>query len=211
MTKGIQTRTTVLEQAAMLASVDGLERVSLAQVADAVGMSKSGLFAHFRSKEQLQLEVIDTAAAIYSREVVKPGLAAPKGLPRLLAMCRAFLGYVKRDVFPGGCFFAAAAVEYDARTGAVRDRIAAQQRWWLQMLEQLIVESVTAGHLRTETDPAQLAFELEALMFTANHLHKLDPRLDALKRAEVAIIERLTRLATTSGLQAAELATAGRP
>ena len=211
MDKGIQTRATVLKEAAMLASVDGLERVSLAQVAGAVGMSKSGLFAHFRSKEQLQLEVIDTAAGIYSREVVKPGLAAPRGLPRLLAMCRSFLAYVKRDVFPGGCFFAAVAVEYDARTGAVRERIAAQQRWWLQMLEQLILESLTSGHLDRETDPAQLAFELESLMFTANHLHKLDPRLDALKRADVAIVERLTRMATTAGLHAAELATAGKP
>lgn len=205
MTKGTETRATILEQAAMLASVDGLEQVSLARVADAVGMSKSGLFAHFRSKQQLQFGTIDAAAAIYVREVVEPALAEAKGLPRLLAMCRSFLSHVERDVFPGGCFFAAAAVEYDARTGPVRDRVAARQEWWLETLERLASDAVTMGHVVGGADAAQMAFELESFMFTANNLHKLNPRRAALKRADAAIVEMLGRLATPKGRRAAGL------
>ena len=211
MEKGIRTRAAILERAAMLASVDGLEQVSLARVAGAVGMSKSGLFAHFRSKEELQLQVIEAAAAIYVERVVKPALRAPRGLPRLLAMCGSFLAYVEGGVFPGGCFFAAAAAEYDARTGVVRDRIAAQQAWWLETLRQLSAESIAAGHLGAATDPAQVAFELEALMFTANHLHQLEPALGALGRARTAIGHRLTGLATAEGLAAAGLGAEAAP
>lgn len=205
MRKGSQTRAMILSRAAALASVDGLEHVSLGRVADAVGMSKSGLFAHFQSKEQLQMDVIDAAADTYVEEVLKPGLAAARGLPRLLGMCRAFLSYVERDVFPGGCFFAAAAVEYDARTGAVRDRIAAQQVWWLGTLERLSAEAIAAGELSNEVDPKQLAFELESLMFTANHLYKLEPALKALERADRAIERRVMELATPLGRAAAGL------
>ena len=206
MAKGNRTRALILDRAAALASVDGLEQVSLARVAGASGLSKSGLFAHFRSKEQLQIDVIDAAAATYVREVVQPGLAAAAGLPRLLGMCRAFLSYVERDVFPGGCFFAAAAAEYDARTGPIRDRIAGRQRWWLHTLERLGAEAMAASHLAGDADPEQLAFELESLMFTANHLHQLDPALGALERAGRAISRRLAEVATPAGRAALGLA-----
>lgn len=203
--KGGATRAAILERAAMLASVDGLEQVSLARVAAAVGMSKSGIFAHFGAKQDLQLAVVEAAAAIFSAEVLRPALMAPRGLPRLLSVCRSFLGYVQRDVFPGGCFFAAAAVEYDARSGAVRERVAAQQVWWLETLERLAAEAVARGHLQPGAEPKQLAFELESLMFTANHLHKLDASFEALTRADRAITSLLARHATPEGRAGAGL------
>lgn len=187
MEKGERTRTAILERAAALASVEGLEQVTLGRLAGDVGLSKSGLFAHFRSKEQLQLAVLDAAARTFVDEVVRPALATEPGLPRLRAMCLAFLGYVERDVFPGGCLFATLAAEYGARTGPIREQVLARQVWWLSTLERLAADAVEAGHLAAGTDPRQLAFELESMLFTANHLHQLNPAYGALDRAARAI------------------------
>jgi AcrR family transcriptional regulator len=154
-------------------------------------MSKSGLYAHFGSKRDLQLATIESARATFVSEVLRPGLAAPKGVRRLMAACEAFLSHVKRRVFPGGCFFAAAAAEVGTRRGPVRDAVAEQQRDWLELLERLSKEADELGELPLGTDPARLAFELNALLVAANTAFVLqrDPR--TLGRVRTMIGERL--------------------
>jgi AcrR family transcriptional regulator len=176
-TKGGLTRQAILERSAALSSVEGLEGLSLGRLAQEAGMSKSGLFAHFRSKEDLQLATIDAAAAIYVEEVIRPALALPAGRGRLGELCESFISYVERGVFPGGCFFAAAMAEFDARPGPIRDRIAEAQREWMQTLERSARDAQRLRELRSDLDPAQLAFELESVMVTANwYFHLLEDR-----------------------------------
>jgi len=121
--KGERTRQSILERAVDLASLEGLEGLTIGRLADDLGMSKSGLFAHFGSKEDLQIAAIDAAAERFIDEIYTPALREPRGYPRLLAICRSWLSYLRRGVFPGGCFFAAASAEVDTHKGRVRDRI----------------------------------------------------------------------------------------
>src|SRR5215470_10474162 len=122
---GERTRAAILRAAASLATVDGLEGLSVGNLAAAIGMSKSGLYAHFGSKQELQLATVEEAEGIFQAEVVQPGLAARPGLAQLAAVCEAFFSFVQRRVFPGGCFFAATALEMGGRPGPVKDRVAA--------------------------------------------------------------------------------------
>ena len=188
---GQHTRAAILRTAAQLATVDGLEGLSIGQLASASGLSKSGLYAHFGSKEELQLATIESARLTFVDEVIRPGLAAPCGIRRLLATCDAFLAHVERKVYPGGCFFAAAAAEVGTRRGAVHDTIAAQQRRWLELLEQQAREAQELGELAADIDPAQLAFELEALLVAANTTFILYEDTTAFQRARTAIRYRL--------------------
>jgi AcrR family transcriptional regulator len=188
---GQHTRAAILRAAAQLATVDGLEGLSIGQLASASGLSKSGLYAHFGSKEELQLATIEAARLTFVDEVIRPGLAAPCGIRRLLATCDAFLAHVERKVYPGGCFFAAAAAEVGTRRGAVHDTIAAQQRRWLELLEQQAREAQELGELAADIDPAQLAFELEALLVAANTTFILYEDTTAFQRARTAIRYRL--------------------
>jgi AcrR family transcriptional regulator len=190
-TKGGRTRTAILDQAARLATVDGLEGLTIGHLALATSMSKSGLYAHFGSKQELQLATIDAARATFMDEVMRPALRAPKGISRLLAACDAYLSHVERRVFPGGCFFSAAAADVGTRHGPVRDAIATQQREWLTLLERLVRDAVELGELTPEADPAQLAFELKALLVAANNAFILLDDPTAFARARHAISERL--------------------
>jgi AcrR family transcriptional regulator len=190
-TKGARTRAAILEEAARLATVDGLEGLTIGGLAGATGMSKSGLYAHFGSKRELQLATIESARGTFVAEVLRPALSAPKGLQRLLAACDAFLSHVERGVFPGGCFFAAAAAEVGTRPGPVRDSVAAQQRDWLTLLERLAREAEQLGQLDSGADPAQLAFELNALLVAANTGYILQSDPGGLGRARDAIRQRL--------------------
>jgi len=190
-TKGGRTRTAILDQAARLATVDGLEGLTIGHLALATSMSKSGLYAHFGSKQELQLATIDAARATFVDEVMRPALRAPKGISRLLAACDAYLSHVERRVFPGGCFFSAAAADVGTRHGPVRDAIATQQREWLTLLERLVRDAVELGELTPEADPAQLAFELKALLVAANNAFILLDDPTAFARARHAISERL--------------------
>ncbi|HEX8188504.1 MAG TPA: helix-turn-helix domain-containing protein, partial [Pyrinomonadaceae bacterium] len=122
---GERTRQAILEAAVDIASEEGLEGLTIGRLAAELSMSKSGLFAHFGSKEELQLATVEAARDVFVREVVRPAFGAPRGLARLWQLCDVWLGYVRREVFRGGCFFAAAAAEFDGRPGAVRDRVAA--------------------------------------------------------------------------------------
>lgn len=155
-------------------------------------MSKSGLYAHFGSKEELQLATIETARETFVEEVVTPGLAVPAGVDRLLAVCEAFLSHVEREVFPGGCFFSAAAAEVGTRRGRVRDAIATYQGEWVGLLESLVRDAQGHGELAVEEDPAQLAFELNAALVAANTSFVLHGDPAALERARSAVSRRLT-------------------
>ncbi len=188
---GLRTRATIVEESARLATVEGLEGLSLARLASALGISKSGLYAHFGSKEELQLATIEAATATFMEEVVRPGLDAPAGRGRLISTCEAFLSHVEREVFPGGCFFSAAAAEVGTRRGRVRDRVASQQREWLGLLERLAREARELGELDGEEDPAQLAFELNAVLVAANTAFLLQGDPAALARAREAVARLL--------------------
>ena len=146
-TKGERTRAVILDQAAGLATEVGLEGLSIGQLADATGMSKSGLYAHFGSKRELQLATIEAARQTFVEEVMRPALRSPRGIERLLAICATYLAHVERRVFPGGCFFSAAAVDVGTRPGPVHDAIVAQQLGWLSLLERLTREAMQCGDL----------------------------------------------------------------
>jgi AcrR family transcriptional regulator len=190
-TKGERTRAAILDEAARLATVDGLEGLSIGQLARATGMSKSGLYAHFGSKLDLQLATIEAARETFVAEVMRPALRAPKGIERLLAVCEAFLSHVERRVFPGGCFFSAAAVDVGTRPGPVHDAIVAQRVDWLALLERLAREAAELGELEPSADPAQLAFELQALLVAANTSFILQGDAGVFERARIAVRERL--------------------
>jgi AcrR family transcriptional regulator len=195
-TKGSLTRQAILERSAALASIEGLDGLSIGRLAEALGMSKSGLFAHFKTKQELQLATIERASAIYLEEVIKPALAVPAGLDRLRRLCESFISYVERSVFPGGCFFAAAMAEFDAREGPVRNRIAEAQWQWLEMLERMAQDAKRLGQLSPQVDAAQLAYELESVMVTANwYVHLFEDRTQ-LERARKAVKRLLDQDAT---------------
>jgi AcrR family transcriptional regulator len=166
LVRGDQTRRIVLRKAVDIASVDGLEGLSIGRLAKELELSKGGVFAHFGSKEELQLATVRAARRIYAEAVVEPAFATPPGLGRVWALSESWLDYSERRVFPGGCFFAKASHEYGARTGAVHDYLAEVHHEWLQLIEQTIAEAVATGELAT--DPSQLAFELNAYYDSAN-------------------------------------------
>ena len=192
--KGERTRQSILDRAVDLASTDGLEGLTIGRLADDLQMSKSGLFAHFGSKEELQLATIKAAKERFIAEVFLPALQVERGYPRLMAICKSWIDYVRRGVFPGGCFFAAASFEFDGRAGPVRDVIGVAMDEWIEALEKAVQMAKDEGHLEADVDPAQLAFELNALFFGANFACQLrnDPR--ALDLAEKAIAARLEAL-----------------
>src|SRR6202034_941481 len=157
---GARTRQAILAAAADVASVDGLDGLTVGRLAAELSMSKSGLFAHFGSKQDLQLATIEEARQRYVREVIEPALAANPGIVRLHALCETFLSYLDRGVFPGGCFFASAMAEFDAKApGPVRDRIAECQAQWMDTLERAAADAQAAAELETSADPKQVAFE----------------------------------------------------
>ena len=197
--QGKRTRQAILEAAVDIASVEGLEGLTIGRLATQLSMSKSGLFAHFGSKEDLQLATIETARAIFIGEVIRPALEAGQGISRLWRLCDDWLSYVQGGVFRGGCFFAAASAEFDSRPGPVRDRIADIMKEWLGLLRRAVVEAQGAGHMVKDLDPAQLAFELNALELGANWAFQLYGDRQAFAHARKAMIERLHRSSTTRG------------
>lgn len=165
---GERTRRAILRTAASLATVEGLEGLSIGNLASAIGISKSGLYAHFGSKEELQLATVTEAERILSDEVVKPACAAQPGMAQLAAACEAFFSYVQRRVFPGGCFFAATSMEMGTRPGPVRDRLAAIQSDFTALLRSFAATAIEQQELSAEEDPDLLAFELHAILLGAD-------------------------------------------
>jgi AcrR family transcriptional regulator len=161
--RGARTRGAVLDAAVAAASVDGLDGVSLAQLAGVLGVSKSGLFAHWRDKEQLQLDVVAHARQQWVERIVEPALRRPAGLPRLWALHTGRLRFYAAEVLPGRCFFAAVRPEFDDRPGAVHDAIVEANQQWLRLLTRQVRDAVDLGQLPRSVDAAQLAFEIQAL------------------------------------------------
>ena len=199
ITKGKRTRHAILATAAALATEEGLASLSIGRLAEATGMSKSGLFAHFGSKEELQLATVDHAASLFVAEVIEPARAAPKGLPRVWALCDHMIGYAERQVFPGGCFFAATSFEFNNRPGPVRDRIEEMIRSWLSYLEHAVEQAQAAGELDASVPAREIAFQLDAFAQAANAQYQLfrDDRVFA--EARRAIRERLESLRPRAG------------
>ena len=191
---GERSRRTILLTAARLATVEGLDGLTIGRLAAETGMSKSGLFAHFGSKEELQLATIGAAEEIFAEDVLRPALEA-EGLERVRALSERFLSHVGRNVFPGGCFFASAAAELDTRPGPVRERVVAVQRQWMDLFEGAIRTAQERRELDPSVDPAQLTFELNALLGEANGLYLLSGDPGAFDMARRGIADRLERAA----------------
>jgi AcrR family transcriptional regulator len=189
---GDRSRARVLEQAAALATLEGLEGISIARLASATGMAKSSVYVLFGSKEQLQLATIDAARASFITHVINPALTSTApGRQRLLQLCNGYLDYVEQRVFPGGCFFVTAAAEMGGRHGQVRDRVAEYQRQWRELLTQTTHDAHSAGELGPDSDPEQLAFELGAMLAGANLAAVLHNDNTIIDRAREAIRSRV--------------------
>jgi AcrR family transcriptional regulator len=179
---GERSRRAILDAAARLATVEGLNGLSIGGLADHIGMSKSGLYAHFKSKEELQLATIETAAGLFNAEVVEPGSAAPPGLARVWALSEEFLSHLQRGVFPGGCFFASVAAEVDTRPGPVRDRIFGVIAEWVGALVDAVAGAQAVGEIDASEDAEQLAFEIDAMLLMANAAYVMEPTPEVLER-----------------------------
>jgi len=191
MRKGEHTRTLILNEAVALASRVGLEGLSIGSLAARLDLSKSGLFAHFGSKQDLQLQTLKQAQLRFEETVFRPALNAPRGLPRLRVLFANWLAWVERnDEPPGGCLMLAASVEYDDRPGAVRNLLVAGQRELRGAIAKAIRLAIDEGHLRPQTDPWQLTFELFGIVLATHHDRRLLGDARAPDRAREAF-ERL--------------------
>ncbi len=192
------TRFDILKRSVDIASAEGLEGISIGRLASALKMSKTGVFAHFGSKEELQLATIGMAGDIFVAEIVEPASEAKRGLPRLSALLQGWLSYVERIVFRGGCFFAAASAEFDSRPGRVRDKIVELTKSWVVALEDEVREAQRLHQLSKKLDPHQLVFELHAYVQEANWAFKLFDDQGAFARARAAITSRMASEATAT-------------
>jgi AcrR family transcriptional regulator len=185
MRKGEATRQTILDQALALSSRIGFEALSIGDLARAVGLSKSGLYAHFRDKEALQLEVLRTAADLFRQMVAVPSAEASMGEPRLRALFDNWLEWSRSERIPGGCIFISASSEYEDRPGPVRDSLAAAQRRWLGHLAATADEAVARGHFRPDLDAKQFAHDFYAIVLAYKHFSRLldDPAAEVRARA----------------------------
>ena len=190
MRKGEATRAAILEHGVELATETGLDGLTIGRLATDLGLSKSGLFAHFKSKEALQIQVLDAAAERFVDEVVRPAVKKPRGEPRLAALFERWLAWTKSNSGPGGCVFVAAAAELDDRPGPVRDRLVALQKGWLEVVQTVFRTGVEERHFRSDVDAEQFAYDLYSVMLGFHHAERLlrDPRAEA--RANAAF-ERL--------------------
>jgi AcrR family transcriptional regulator len=176
----------ILNEAVALASQVGLEGLSIGSLASRLGLSKSGLFAHFGSKEDLQVLTLKQAQSLFQERVFSPALKEARGLPRLRALFSNWLGWLERKDPPGGCVMLAASVEYDDRPGAVRDLLVAGQRELRGAIAKAVRLAIDAGHLSPQTDPWQLGFELLGIVLAAHHDHRLLDDSRSLARAQAA-------------------------
>ncbi len=193
MRKGDTTRAAILEQASLIASRVGVEGLTIGTLADSLGLSKSGLFAHFRSREALQVQVLEHLAARFVEHVVKPGLKAPRGEPRVRALFENMIEWPTREEFPGGCPFLAAVLELENRDGPARDLLVQQQKDWHDVVATVARTGVSEGHFDPSTDVEQFAYEFCGIEFSHHHATFLlrDPK--AMMRARTAFESLIDR------------------
>jgi AcrR family transcriptional regulator len=195
--KGEQTRAAILDEALRVASKLGLEGLTIGGLADAMGMSKSGLFAHFGSREDLQLAVLEHAAQRYGETVLMPALKIERGLPRLRAMFGHWLDWTLASGLPGGCIMIAAAAEYDDRPGPIRDAVIANQHRGNAVTRKAVRLAIEEGHLKPDTDPEQISFELLGIVLASHNHRRLLGDKEARKRALTAFDELIGRHSTS--------------
>jgi len=192
---GVESRRAILLAAANLATTRGLEGLSIGELAQHIGMSKSGVYAHFKSKEELELATIETAAEIFERDVLGPAGESPGGLGRVRALSEAFFGHLERRVFPGGCFFATVSVQLASRPGRPRDRVMELQKRWVEQFAEALGQAVAGGELPRDTDIDQLVFEITAMLVRANFAWVVAGETRVLEQARTGIrhvLERVT-------------------
>ena len=177
MTKGQQTRTAILDEAVGLASRVGFNALTIGQLAESTGMSKSGLFAHFKSKEALQLETLERGRERFTDLVIRPTLAAPRGIPRVRALLEHWLVW-ETEALQGGCIFVTGSVEFDDQPGPMRDALVRNQKDWGEFIATVAGTAVSEGDFRADLDTDQFAFTLQGLMYAYHHTARLlhDPR-----------------------------------
>ncbi|HSC88747.1 MAG TPA: TetR/AcrR family transcriptional regulator [Polyangiaceae bacterium] len=186
MSKADDTRGRILHQAIRLGSLVGLEGLTLGRLAEELRLSKSGLYAHFASKENLQVAVLENYADEFRRNVIEPAIREPRGEPRVVALFDRWLRWVSTDGLPGGCLFVAAATELDDRPGPVRDTLVRMQQAWLGAIVRSLSIAQDEGHYDRTLDADQLAFELNGLMLSFHHQSRLLREPDALARVSQA-------------------------
>jgi len=189
-----------------LASRDGLDGLTIGTLADATGLSKSGLFAHFGSREDLQLAVLAHGEALFADKVLKPALGVPRGVPRLRALFSNWLDWTDSCELPGGCVMLGAAAEFDDRPGPVREALVRGQRAWIEVLKKAVRLALEEGHLRPDTDVEQLVFECFGIALSFHHFRRLlgdaRARRKALAAHEALIARHLAAAAPRRRLRA---------
>ena len=193
------TRERILRQGLALMSQAGLGGITLGVLADQVGMSKSGLFAHFRSKEDVQIELLNHMAEFAGARVIAPSMTADEGLPRLKALVGNWFGWAQRAGLPGGCPVAAGLFEYDDIEGPVRDKILQMEGEWRVMVTALVQRAVALGHLRKYLDIDQFVWELSGIYLAHHAAHRFFRSADALTRANVAFDALIQRALSAPG------------
>lgn len=187
MGKGMQTREAILDEALRTASKVGLEGLSLAPLADTLKLSKSGLFAHFKSKEALQLDIVEEAMERFKRQVLLPESRERDPEKRLRAVFMRYLDWIRGSEADGGCLFMTMAQEYDDRPGPIRDRLVASQRDWRTFLTTLIKDGAAAGAFRPDPDAGQAVFDILGAALAFQHSAKLLDDRSARRRALAAL------------------------
>jgi AcrR family transcriptional regulator len=192
---GVESRRTILDAAARLATTHGLEGLSIGELARHIGMSKSGLYAHFKSKEELELATIDTAAVIFENDVIRKIPESLRGIARVMALSEAFFQHLVRRVYPGGCFFATVAAQLAPRPGQARDRVMKLQGEWVAKFMAALRQACDDGELRPDADLNQLVFEITAMMLRANFAWIVTEDERVLEQARLGIRNILSRVA----------------
>ena len=198
LSKGEQTRVTILDEALKIASRLGLEGLTIGSLADATGMSKSGLFAHFGSREELQLAVLEHAAKLYGEKVFIPVLKIERGLPRLRALFERWMDWALESGLPGGCIMISAAIEYDDRPGPIRDAAIENQHRGNAITQKAVRLAIEEGHLSPDTDPEQISFEMLGIVLASHNHRRLLGDKEARKRALTAFDQLVSRHAVAA-------------
>ncbi len=191
---GVESRRSILDAAARLATTHGLQGLSIGELATHIGMSKSGLYAHFKSKEELLLATIARAAEIFEEDVARNVPVDAHGLARVFALSEAFLDHLARRVFPGGCFFATTFAEFAVHPGRVRDRILEVKAVWLGQFVAALEQAQCAGEIAADADVEQLVFEITSVLFSANFTWIISEEPAVLEQARVGVRHALERV-----------------